>query len=85
MSANEIRRHMTAVPFRPFILHVSDGRAIRVHARDFIMMSPLGSTLDIYQPDETHDILATGAVTGITFDPPPPTAAPASQPQPTNP
>ena len=79
MSTNELKRHITAVPFRPFAIHVSDGRAISVHARDFIMLSPLGSTLDIFQPDETHDILATGAVTGVTFDPPAQPAAPDQQ------
>jgi hypothetical protein len=75
MSHNELRRHIVAVPFRPFVLHISDGRTITVHARDFIMISPLGSTVDVYQPDEEHDILASGAITGITFAPPPLTTA----------
>lgn len=70
MSAGEIRKYITAAPFRPFVLHVSDGRAISVHARDFIMISPLGSIVDVFQPDEEHDILATGAITGITLRPP---------------
>ena len=78
MSTNELRRHITAVPFRSFVLHVSDGRAIPVHARDFIMVSPLGSTVDVYQPDETHDILASGAITGISFFP---TTVPPAQGQ----
>jgi hypothetical protein len=72
MSHNELRSHIIAVPFRPFVLHISDGRTITVHARDFIMISPLGSTVDVYQPDEEHDILASGAITGISFAPPSP-------------
>ena len=79
MSVTELRRHIIAVPFRPFVLHVSDGRAITVHNHDFIMISPLGSVVDVYQPDETHDILASGAITGITLAPPAP--QPASEPQ----
>ncbi|MBY0512904.1 MAG: hypothetical protein K2P78_03220 [Gemmataceae bacterium] len=82
MSHNELRRHVTAVPFRPFVLHVSDGRMIHVHARDFIMVSPLGSTVDVFQPDETHDILAGGAITGVSF--PPPAQAPTGDQQPTS-
>jgi hypothetical protein len=79
MSTNELRRHIVAVPFRPFVLHIADGRTIPVHARNFIMISPLGSVVDVFQPDETHDILASGAITGISFIP---TSAPPPGPGP---
>lgn len=80
MSTNELRRHITAVPFRPFVMHISDGRTIPVYDRDFILVSPLGSVVDVFQPDERHDILAGGAITGITFDPPARPAATEGQP-----
>ena len=80
MTASDIRRHVTAAPFRPFVLHVSDGRAIPVHDRDFILVSPLGSVVDVFQPDDRHDILASGAITGISFDPPARQGAPDQQP-----
>ena len=80
MSTNELRRHVTAVPFRPGALYVSDGRAIPVHDRDFILVSPLGSVVYVFQPDERHDILASGAITGVSFDPPARQPAPDQQP-----
>jgi hypothetical protein len=80
VSTNELRRHITAAPFRPFVLHVSDGRAIPVHDRDFILVSPLGSVVDVFQPDDRHDILASGTITGISFDPPARQGAPDQQP-----
>jgi hypothetical protein len=84
MAPDEIRQKITAVPFRPFTLHTADGRAIPVHARDFILVSPRGMTVDVYQPDDRHDILDTIQITGISFDPPA-SAPPAQQSQPTNP
>lgn len=70
MTADEIRRQITAVPFRPFVLHIADGRTIPVHARDFIMVSPQGWIVDVFQPDEGHDILDTSLITGITYQTP---------------
>lgn len=76
MTADEIRRQITMLPFRPFALHVADGRTIPVRARDFILVSPLGFTVDVYQPDDRHDILDTSLITSISFDPPAPQPAP---------
>ena len=81
MNADEIRQHVTAVPFREFVLHVADGRTIPVHGRDFILISPRGLTVDVYQPDERHDILDAALISGIAFAVPPA----ASQSQSSNP
>ena len=67
MAASEIRKYIVTVPFRPFFLHLADGRTLSVHARDFIMISPVGTIVDLFQPDGDHDVIATGAVTGITL------------------
>ena len=76
MTAEQIRQHITAAPFTPFYLRTGDGRRIPVHARDFILISPLGWTVDVYQPDDRHDILDTALITEISFDPPPANIAP---------
>jgi len=68
MSADELRKHITAVPFQPFIINMADGRRIPVIARDFIMLAPSGRTVDVYQRDDDHDILMTLLITGITFE-----------------
>ena len=69
MAAAEIHKHITAVPFLPFNLHVTDGRTLSVYGRNFILISPIGTVVDLFQPDGEHDIIATGAITGITYIP----------------
>ena len=68
MSPDDIRQAITALPFRPFTLHTADGRTISVHARDFVMVSPRGLTVDVYQPDDRLDMLDTIQITAISFD-----------------
>lgn len=69
MHTNEIRQHIMAQPFRPFSIHMADGRCIPVIARDFILISPTGRYVNVYQPDETHDILDALFITGVSFAP----------------
>jgi hypothetical protein len=71
MVAEELRRYVTANPFRPFVLNVADGRQVPVAGRDFILISPTGRTLHVYQRNESFDVLDTMLVTGISFDAPP--------------
>ena len=68
MSGEELCKHITAVPFRPFTINMTDGRRIPVFGRDFIMLSPSGRIVDVFQRDNDHDILASMLITGITFD-----------------
>lgn len=69
MNTNEIRRHVIAQPFRPFVIHMADGRRISVFGQDFILISPTGRYVDVYQPDETHDILDAMFITGVSYYP----------------
>jgi hypothetical protein len=34
----EIRKHLRAAPFTPFVIHLSDGRALKVNHPDFVWM-----------------------------------------------
>ena len=78
MHTTEIKRHITNQPFRPFTIHMADGRAVSVVARDFVLVSPQGRYVDVYQPDETHDILDALFITGVSFAPAP--SPPPNQP-----
>lgn len=82
MTAEELRRHITAVPFRPFSLHMADGRQIPVLGRDFILLSPSGRMSYVFQPDDSHDVLDVLMITGVHYDSP---AGANGQAQPTNP
>ena len=71
MTAEELREHIKARPFRPFSIHVADGRAIPVAHHDFILVSPRGRIVDVYQPDDSHNLLDIMLITGISFGPSP--------------
>ena len=65
MSVDEVRRLYQANPFRPFVLHLADGREIPVVHRDFIMASPNGRTVIVYQPDSSFNIIDLRLVTAL--------------------
>ena len=46
-----------AQPFRPFTIHLGDGRAFLVKHPDFISRSPSGRTLIVYGDDDHFNIL----------------------------
>jgi hypothetical protein len=71
MTVEELRHHIKARPFRPFSLHVADGRTILVSHHDFILVSPSGRIIYVFQPDDSHDILDIMLITGISFGPSP--------------
>jgi hypothetical protein len=57
MTIERIRELYHAQPFRPFILHLADGREIPVLHQEFLMALPSGRTLYVCQPDETVNIV----------------------------
>jgi hypothetical protein len=79
MTADELRKHINTQPLRTFTIHVADGRRVPVVHRDFILVSPKGRLVDVYQPDDAHDILDVMLITGLEFGPPSPPAG-AGQP-----
>jgi len=46
-------------------MHMADGRQISVFHRDFIMSSPSGRTVIVYQPDESFNIIDLLLVTDL--------------------
>ena len=68
MAPDDIRQAITAQPFRPFTLHRADGRAILVHARYFILVSPRGLTVLVFQPDDRRDTLDMVQISALSFD-----------------
>ena len=52
-------------PFRPFVLRLADGRAVRVPHQDFISMHPTGRTVIVYGQNEDLEILDVMLITGL--------------------
>jgi hypothetical protein len=65
MRIQEMRELRDATPFRSFFIHLADGRAIPVRNRDFLMSSPSGRTMIVYQPDDSFDIVDVMRVTSL--------------------
>jgi hypothetical protein len=65
MKIDEIRNLRNAVRFQPFSLHLADGCAIPVRHRDFLMTSPSGRTVIVYQPDDSFDIVYVMLITSL--------------------
>jgi hypothetical protein len=65
MTIERLRTFRDAQPFRPFVMHLADGRAIPVIHREFIMPSPSGRTVSVYQADDTLNVIDLLSVTDL--------------------
>jgi len=65
MTIEKVKELYEAKPFRPFVIHLADGRAVPVHHRDFIIAIPSGRTLIVLQPDDTMNIIDLLLVTDV--------------------
>lgn len=57
MTIQQLRAALGATPFRPFTVHMADGRAFEVPHPDFLSMSPTGRTIIVYQQNDEFSIL----------------------------
>jgi hypothetical protein len=69
MTIEKIRELYGAQPFRPFVIHLADGREVPVLHRDFVMAVPSGRTLVVCQPDDTLNIIDRLLVTDVELKP----------------
>ena len=65
LTIEQIRQVYNAAPFRPFIVHLADGREIPVKHREFTAISPSGRIIVVYQSDDTSNIIDLLLVTGL--------------------
>ena len=65
MTVDRIRELLNVEPFRKFIMHLADGREIPVQHREFIMPSPTGRTVVVFQPDDSMNIVDLLLVTDL--------------------
>lgn len=65
MTAQEFRSVFEAMPFRPFTVHLADGRAVPVPHQEYALLSPTGRTLIVYQDDESFQVLDLMLATGV--------------------
>ncbi len=69
MTVEQLRRITDTQPFKPFFIHLADGREISVRHREYIAISPQGRTFVAYQPDDTANIIDLYLVTDLEVRP----------------
>ena len=69
MTIQQLRAAHKATPFRPFKVHMADGRHFHVPHPDFLSMSPSGRTIIVYQENEDFSILDLLLMTEIEMTP----------------
>ncbi len=57
MTVQQLRSVYRATPFRPFTLHMGDGRSFYIPHPDFLSMSPSGRTVIVFQEDDHFNVL----------------------------
>jgi hypothetical protein len=76
MTIEQLRNVHRAQPFRPFTIHLADGRNLLVPHPDFLSHSPTGRTIIVYHPDDAFSIIDLLLVTELEIH-----SAPQGQPQ----
>ncbi|MBW3600750.1 MAG: hypothetical protein KY475_26230 [Planctomycetes bacterium] len=65
MTIEQLQSVHKAQPFRPFTLHLAEGRELHVPHREFLSHSPSGRTVIVFEPDESFSIVDLLLVTRI--------------------
>ncbi len=57
MTVERFKSVLHAEPFRPFTIHMADGRVFLVKHRDFVSRSPSGRTVVVHSDDDSFSAL----------------------------
>ncbi len=57
MTIDRLKQMQRAQPFRPYRIHLADGRHLDVEHPDLVARSPSGRTAIVYKPDESFEIV----------------------------
>jgi hypothetical protein len=57
VTVEQLIQMQRAQPFRPYRIHMADGRHPDVEHPDFVARSPSGRTIVVYQQDESFEIV----------------------------
>jgi hypothetical protein len=70
MTIDQLRSMREANPFRPFTIHLADGRSLRVPHREFVSHSPGGRTIIDYRTQEAFSVVDLYLVTELEVEAP---------------
>ncbi len=65
MTSEQFANVLHQAPFRPFSIHMADGRVFLVKHRDFVSRFPSGRTVVVHSDDDTFSVLDLLLVTEL--------------------
>jgi hypothetical protein len=65
MNVKSIKEFCEEKPFRPFTVHLADGRSIPVEHPEMVLYPPSGQEVMIYQPDNSFDFIDVFQITSL--------------------
>lgn len=65
MIAEDIRELQRAMPFEPYTIHTSDGKALYVKHPDYCFLSPGNQTLWVFSDEIHREAVATRNITRV--------------------
>lgn len=65
MTLIKLREFYDAQPFQPLVMHLADGRSIKVLHREFMSFAPSGRTVVVHQPDDRMNVIDVMLVTDL--------------------
>lgn len=69
MIIEQVRNFYDAQPFKPFVMHLADGREIPVNGREMMASAPNGRTIIVYQPGSSFNVVDLLLVTDLESKP----------------
>ncbi len=70
MTIQAFEQAWKADPFRPFLLHMANGRSHRVDHRDFVARSPTGRTVTVFDAEDGASYIDLLLVTELEIEKP---------------
>jgi hypothetical protein len=78
--AENLTEKIHAAPFRPFTIHLADGKSIAVPHPDFIAHRPAGRVAVVVEEDDRTHTIDVGLITRLEVAPPVPAGSPSPAP-----
>lgn len=70
MTLQDFRELYGSEPFRPFVMHLANGRQVGVEHPDFVAVPPVGRTVVVFSPQGRMHIVDLLLVTDLEADQP---------------
>ena len=66
MTADQLQQQLEASPFRPFRLHVTDGRSFDVPHREFMWRHPTGRSVFVATGEDAYEVIDLLMITSLS-------------------